>query len=120
MPEKTLCPNCGSGNLKWFPEVRNLGGVQDGRIKLNETGVEFFLGCEDCSETIKTLTGEEIARLLEAQGRALSAARPFVKSWGELTGEEWPRYKNAIKLVDEALELNPLKKLNRKIYEREI
>ena len=47
------CKNCNSSDLEWFSAPKNLGGVQDGRIKMHEIGVEFYLGCNYCSETLK-------------------------------------------------------------------
>lgn len=41
-----------------------MGGVQDGRIKMNEVGVIFILGCDFCSETLKTVDGDRIAEML--------------------------------------------------------
>jgi hypothetical protein len=60
----TECKNCGSKKLKWHCSPVNLGGVQDGRIRMHETEVIFYLGCEDCSETLKTLHGNVIAEFL--------------------------------------------------------
>lgn len=58
------CHNCGSVKLRWHCSPKNLGGVQDGRICMREVGVIFFLGCEYCSETIRTVSGDQISSLL--------------------------------------------------------
>lgn len=31
---------------------------------MNEVGPIFFLGCDECSETIKTITGDVVALML--------------------------------------------------------
>lgn len=58
------CPECGSKHLTWDCHARNHGGVQDGRIRMNEVGVSFFVGCDECSETVKVVSGDVIAALL--------------------------------------------------------
>jgi hypothetical protein len=58
------CTNCGSEELKWQCATQNLGGVQNNMISMNETGVIFFLGCEECSETVKFVDGDFIAQFL--------------------------------------------------------
>lgn len=60
------CKECWSDNLEWFSGVRNNGGFQDGRIRMHETDVIFFLGCNCCSETLLVLTGDEVAKWLNS------------------------------------------------------
>jgi hypothetical protein len=47
--------------LTWHADVRNYGGVQDGRLKMNEIGPIFYLGCDECSATLKIVDGDAIA-----------------------------------------------------------
>jgi hypothetical protein len=58
------CPNCGSKEMTWHCGPQNRGGVMDGRIKMNEIGVIFFLGCDSCSETLKVIDGDHVATVL--------------------------------------------------------
>jgi len=58
------CRECGGQDLRWFADVENTGPAVDGRIKANEMQNIFVLGCEDCCETIKVVSGNEIAELL--------------------------------------------------------
>ena len=44
-----------------------------------------------------------LEREVNALRIALTKARPFVKSWGELNDENWHEYREAINAVDEAL-----------------
>jgi hypothetical protein len=44
-----------------------------------------------------------LEREVNALRSALTKARPFVKSWGELNDENWHEYREAINAVDEAL-----------------
>jgi hypothetical protein len=39
------------------------GGVQDGRLKLNEVRAVLVQGCDECSETIEILTDDDIDRV---------------------------------------------------------
>ncbi len=60
------CKACGSKLLTWHCEAQNRGGVQDGRIKMHEVGVTFFLGCDECSETLRIVDGDVVAAALTA------------------------------------------------------
>lgn len=60
----TICHVCGSENLEWDCCAQNHGCVQDGRISMSEVGVVFFLGCNECSETLKIVDGDEVAQVL--------------------------------------------------------
>lgn len=73
------CRECGSEDLKWFADVQNVGQAQDGRIKLNEVRCIFVLGCEYCSETIRIVSGDEIAV-------TLNAVKDIAKALNELKG----------------------------------
>ena len=61
------CPVCDSEDLEWFTQAKKLNGVVDGRLRMHEIGVEFFLGCNYCSETIKIVDGDKIANFLTEQ-----------------------------------------------------
>lgn len=58
------CPACGSRELTWHAGVKNHGGGQDGRVCMREAGSIFFLGCDRCSETIRVIPGDKVARML--------------------------------------------------------
>lgn len=58
------CVKCGSSDLTWHCAPDNRGGVTDGRICMREVSVIFFLGCNACSETLRTVSGEEVAEWL--------------------------------------------------------
>ena len=66
LPE--VCKNCGERDgFFWFADVRNAGGAQNGRIRLNEVVPIFVLGCEVCSETLQIVDAGTIAELLTKQ-----------------------------------------------------
>ena len=60
----TSCKECDGRNFTWHCHPKNFGGVQDGRIRMHEIGVEFYLGCDDCSATLKIVDGDTVAGLL--------------------------------------------------------
>lgn len=62
MPAK--CKECGGSELAWFASLRNSGTAQDGRLRLHEVQPIFVLGCEECSETLMVVHGDEIAGIL--------------------------------------------------------
>lgn len=61
----STCPACGGNNLEWGCHPINHGGVQDGRIRMSEVGVQFALGCVNCSETVARITGDQAAAILD-------------------------------------------------------
>jgi len=62
------CPECGSEKLTWDEGTQNLSGVQDGRLRQNEVHGIFFLGCDECSETVSIVPASKVANYLNAQG----------------------------------------------------
>jgi hypothetical protein len=54
------CGNCGSVKLSWNCTTRNIGGVGDGRLRLSDVSVIFYLGCDECSETVQVRTSDEV------------------------------------------------------------
>ena len=65
IPER--CKNCGEQQMDWFADVQNVGGAQNGRIRLNEVRPIFVLGCECCSETLLVVEASKIAAVLNGQ-----------------------------------------------------
>lgn len=58
------CPECGGNELSWFTSPRNRVHVPEGRLRTNEVGCDFILGCDECSETIKVIDAVEIAEMM--------------------------------------------------------
>lgn len=58
------CPECGSSNTEWHCSQYSKSGVTDGRLRMHEVRTRFFLGCNSCSETIRIVNGDELARLM--------------------------------------------------------
>lgn len=58
------CCGCGSTDLEWGSSLRNMGGAQDGRIRMHEVTSEFFLACNFCNETLQVISGERVAKFL--------------------------------------------------------
>ena len=69
----TKCPECGSTQLSWFCSTHNKSDVVDGRLRLHDVGVNFVLGCDECSETVQVVSGEKIA---DRMTRELAASQP--------------------------------------------
>lgn len=59
-----VCPECGGENLAWDYSKRGSNGIVDGRFRIHDIQVEFFLGCNDCSETIRVIPANKIANFL--------------------------------------------------------
>lgn len=58
---KTQCKFCGSSNLSWFCGTHNTSDAVDGRLRMHDVSVHFVQGCNDCSETVAVVPGEQIA-----------------------------------------------------------
>lgn len=54
------CKACGSHSISWFPSLSTNTDVQDGRLKFNDILVDFYLGCDYCSETLAKASMMEI------------------------------------------------------------
>ena len=48
----TICPNCGGDELTWDAGPTTTSGIVDGRLCMHDIVVQFWLGCDWCSETI--------------------------------------------------------------------
>lgn len=58
------CTNCESTELSWFAHPIKSTEVQDGRLRASDVTTAFFLGCDECSETLKQVHPDIIAALL--------------------------------------------------------
>lgn len=60
----TKCRECGGTSLTWYPQQKNGSGVQEGRLRTHEVECVFFLGCDECSETLAFVSADKIAASL--------------------------------------------------------
>lgn len=71
------CPECGSTDTEWHCSQHTSSGVMEGRLRTHEVSTQFFLGCNHCSETIRIISGNELARLMtEAANGVFRRAAP--------------------------------------------
>lgn len=64
---REVCRECGSDALTWFAHYRNRSQVVEGRLKTSDVECIFVLGCDACSETLRTVPADEMAaKLTEA------------------------------------------------------
>lgn len=61
------CKECGGKDLAWGYTQINTSDVADGRLRAHDVKPLFYLGCNVCSATIKTLRGDQVAALMTAQ-----------------------------------------------------
>jgi hypothetical protein len=64
------CPECGSTDTEWHCSQYTNSGVENGRLRLHDIGTRFFLGCNVCSATIRTISGDKLARLMTEAANA--------------------------------------------------
>lgn len=58
------CPECGSADTEWSCGQQTNSCVADGRLRMGEVITIFTLGCNSCSETIRIIDGDEVARIM--------------------------------------------------------
>ncbi len=61
---ETMCPNCGSDELSWCATSHNKSLVDEGRLRTHEVESLFVLGCDECSETVRIVSADDVAELL--------------------------------------------------------
>lgn len=66
------CKQCGGEHLTWQTSIVNRSDVQQGRLNTHDVECLFFLGCDNCSETLATISADKVAGLMNA-GEALAA-----------------------------------------------
>lgn len=62
----TECKECGSTHLTWQTSITNRSNVQQGRLNTSDVECLFFLGCDECSETLQTISADKVANLMNA------------------------------------------------------
>lgn len=59
------CSNCGAYRLAWSAGPVKLTRVADGRLTMRDVETQFYLGCEECSETlIHSVSADQVAAFL--------------------------------------------------------
>lgn len=60
-----VCNHCGESKFTWYCQPYNKSNhIVDGRLTMHDIGVRFFLGCDECSETLMIVSGDAVAELL--------------------------------------------------------
>lgn len=62
----TECKDCGSTHFTWQTSIINRSNVQQGRLNTSDVECLFFLGCDECSETLQTISADKVAILMNA------------------------------------------------------
>lgn len=62
----TDCNECGSTDLTWQISIVNRSNVMQGRLNTNDVECIFSLGCDQCSETLATVSADKVASLMNA------------------------------------------------------
>jgi hypothetical protein len=68
VPAKETCPNCESDQLSWMPMLRAIQGIATNRLGLGDVLSDFALGCDECSETVRIVSGDAVAAALTKSG----------------------------------------------------
>lgn len=62
----TECKECGNTHLTWQTSIINRSNVQQGRLNTSDVECLFFLGCDECSETLQTISADNVAGLMNS------------------------------------------------------
>lgn len=60
----TACYVCDSESLTWDSAVIIHNDVQQGRLTTRDVSAIFFLGCDECSETLARVSAEDVVEFL--------------------------------------------------------
>lgn len=72
----TSCKVCKGNKLTWDTYNKTNPDVQDGRLRSHDVKCLFFLGCDNCSETLAIVSADQIADILTSMMSAATAAVP--------------------------------------------
>lgn len=70
--EKT-CRECGCNSLSWGFAIINKSTVQNGLLRISDVDGLFYLGCDECSETVTQVSPDEVVELLSALQKSINA-----------------------------------------------
>lgn len=62
----TKCRECGGTSLTWDTVNRARNGIQQNRLNTRDVECVFFLGCDNCSETLSVVSVDRVAAALNA------------------------------------------------------
>ncbi len=61
---KEKCGECGSLELEWDYGNKITSKVVQGRLNTSDVKTFFYLGCSQCSETVKIIDCDEVVNIL--------------------------------------------------------
>jgi hypothetical protein len=72
----TKCRECGSTAMTWNTSIVIRSDVQQGRLNTSNVECLFFLGCDECSETLATVSADKVAGLMNSEIASSASAAP--------------------------------------------
>lgn len=54
------CKECGSDEISWENLLTNTNGIQDGKLRMHDIGIVYYLACNYCGETLAHATSSEV------------------------------------------------------------
>ncbi len=68
---KAKCNECGSSDLEWNYGNKITSGVAQGRLNTSDVKTFFYLGCPNCSATVRTIDCDEVVDILDQKQTGL-------------------------------------------------
>jgi len=63
----TKCKECGGTAFTWHCyQTSQHSGIEDGRLRMHDIRTVFVLACDECSEDLRTVKGDEVAQWMTA------------------------------------------------------
>lgn len=69
---ENTCRECRSKSLSWGFAIINKSTVQNGLLRISDVDGLFYLGCDECSETVAKLSPDEVVDLLSALQKSIN------------------------------------------------
>lgn len=61
------CKHCGSVKQSWTTGKCVSNGIQQNRLHSDDVHCFFYLGCDECSHTLKIVSADQIAEQMNAR-----------------------------------------------------
>lgn len=63
MTKPARCTTCGGTDFEWScTQASHNCAIADGRLRMHDVHTVFVLGCNECSETLRTVNGDDVAQ----------------------------------------------------------
>lgn len=70
------CAECGGTGVEWnCTQASYNSAIADGRLRMHDVHTVFVLGCNECSATVRTLSGDSVALWMTSESLSPEALK---------------------------------------------